>query len=80
MKLANIKEVDSFLKTVNECVGDVWLESIEGDKINLKSKLSQYIAISALISCEADKLELFCSKHEDEMKFFKFFKENPMVL
>lgn len=80
MKLANIKEVNDFLKTVDECTGSVWLESVDGDKINLKSKLSQYVAISALISCEADKLELFCSKHEDEERFFKFFKENPEVL
>ena len=80
MKLANIKEVDSFLKTVDECTGSVWLESTDGDKINLKSKLSQYVAINALISCEADNLKLFCSKQEDEMKFFKFFYENPEVL
>ena len=80
MRLANISEVDNFLKTVNECTGAVWLESVDGDRINLKSKLSQYIAISALISCEADKLELFCSLHEDEVKFFKFFNENPEVL
>ena len=80
MKLANIKEVNDFLKTVDECTGDVWLESVDGNKINLKSKLSQYVAINALISCESDKLELFCSKHEDEKKFFKFFIENPKVL
>lgn len=80
MKLANIKEVESFLKTVNECTGNVWLESTDGDKINLKSKLSQYIAISALINCEGENLELFCSQHEDEMRFFKFFNENPEVL
>lgn len=80
MKLANIKEVNDFLKTVDECTGSVWLESTDGDKINLKSKLSQYVAITALISCEADKLELFCSKHEDEERFFKFFRENPEVL
>lgn len=80
MKLTNITEVDNFLKTVNECGGDVWLESVGGDKINLKSKLSQYVAISALISCEAENLELFCSNIEDETKFFKFFNENPKVL
>ena len=80
MKLANIKEVNNFLRTVDECTGDVWLESVDGDKINLKSKLSQYVAISALISCESDKLELFCSKREDEERFFKFFHENPEVL
>lgn len=80
MRLTNIKEVDNFLKTVNECKGDVWLESMDGDKINLKSKLSQYIAISALISCEADKLELFCSEAADETRFYNFFSENPEVL
>ena len=80
MKLKNIKEVNNFIKTVNECEGDVWLESVDGSKINLKSKMSQYVAIGALISCEADNLELFCSKYEDEIRFFKFFNENPEVL
>ena len=80
MKLTNITEVDNFLKTIDECDGEVWLESTDGDKINLKSKLSQYVAIGALINCEADNLELFCSNKEDEMKFFKFFYENPEVL
>ena len=80
MRLANITEVNDFLKTVNECEGDVWLESPEGDKFNLKSKLSQYIAIGALISCEGENLELYCSYTEDESKFFKFFSENPKVL
>ena len=80
MKLTNITEIDNFIKTINECDGDVWLESVHGDKINLKSRLSQYVAINALISCEAENLELFCSKHEDESRFFKFFNENPEVL
>lgn len=80
MKLTNISEVSNFIKVVDECVGDVWLESADGSKINLKSKMSQYVAIGALISCEAENLELFCSKYEDEMRFFKFFNENPEVL
>lgn len=80
MKLTNISEVDNFIKTINECSGDVWLESVDGNRINLKSKLSQYIAISALISIEGDNLELYCSVPEDEAKFLKFFSENPKVL
>lgn len=80
MRLSNISEVNDFLRTVDRCSGDVWLESIDGDKINLKSKLSQYVAINALISCEGESLELFCSNPEDEPKFFKFFYENPKVL
>lgn len=80
MRLTNIFEVDNFINTVNECKGDVWLESIDGDRINLKSRLSQYVAVSTLISIEGDNLELYCSNPEDEAKFFKFFKNNPNVL
>lgn len=80
MKLTNITEVDNFLKTINQCEGDVWLESADGSKINLKSKLLQYVAIGALINYEGENLELYCSLIEDEMKFFKFFSENPEVL
>ena len=80
MRLSNISEVNEFLRTVDRCTGDVWLESADGNKINLKSKLSQYIAISALINIEGDSLELFCSNPEDQMRFFKFFLDNPKVL
>ena len=80
MRLTNISEVNKFIKLINECKGDVWLESVEGDKINLKSKLSQYIAISALLSIEGDKLDLYCSLPEDEVKFIRFFEEYPSTL
>ena len=80
MRLTNVSEVDSFINIVNECSGEVWLESSDGDKINLKSKLSQYIAISALLSIEGENLDLYCSLHEDEFKFMKFFKEHPSVV
>ena len=49
MKLKNIDQVHEFLKVVNECEGDVYLTSQYGDKYNLKSKLSQYIAVAALL-------------------------------
>ena len=80
MRLTNISEVNKFINLVNECKGDVWLESVDGDKINLKSKLSQYVAISALLSIEGDKLDLYCSLPEDEMKFISFFEEHPDTL
>lgn len=80
MKLRNITEVDNFLKVVGECEGSVWLESSYGDRFNLKSKFSQYIAVGVLISAEGENLELYCTLHEDEERFFKFFKENPDVL
>lgn len=79
MRLRNIEEVNAFLATVDACSGDVWLQSQYGDKFNLKSKLSQYIAMGALLRDKDEVLELFCSNKDDEEKFFKYFKEYPGV-
>jgi hypothetical protein len=78
MRLKSINEVNDFLAVVDSCNGDVWLESQYGDRFNLKSKLSQYVAIGALLSDSQEVLELFCSK-EDEDKFFQYFREHPGV-
>lgn len=80
MKLRNTEDVEGFLDAVSQCKGDVWLESPYGDKYNLKSKLSQYIAMGALLSLNGDNLELFCSNSADENKFYKFFHTHPGVL
>lgn len=80
MRLNNIEEVNAFLTTVDSCKGDVWLQSQYGDKFNLKSKISQYIAMSALLRDKDEVLELFCSLYEDEVKFVNFFFEHPGVL
>lgn len=80
MKLHNIEDVEGFLRAVDQCKGDVWLESQYGDKYNLKSKLSQYVAMGQLLSTSGDSLELFCSNAADENNFFKFFHTHPGVL
>ena len=79
MKLSDIGEVKDFLAVVNRCQGDVWLQSTEGDKINLKSSLSQYVAVAELIKDEGKNLELFCSLPIDEAKFFVLFSEHPDI-
>lgn len=80
MKLTNINQIHSFLSIVDSCNGDVWLESKEGDKFNLKSPLSQYVAIGALLSNHGEDLELYCGDRKDESKFFEFFESNPEAL
>ena len=79
MKLSNKGEVNDFLDVVHRCEGDVWLQSKEGDKINLKSSLSQYVAVAELIKDEGNNLELYCSKQVDEAKFFVLFSEHPDI-
>lgn len=80
MKLTKISQVKDFLAIVNSCKGDVTLTSQYGDKYNMKSLLTQYVAIGALLGERGDELELFCSSKEDEAKFLKFFNENPEVM
>lgn len=76
MKLKNIGEVKDFINTVDRCRGDVWLCDNEGSKLNFKSKLSQYVAIAALIK-NGENFELFCNLPEDEAKFFVLMSEHP---
>ena len=80
MKIKNIKDVETFLETVNQCEGDVTLTSVYGDKFNLKSTLSQYVAVSALIGERGEELELWCANKEDEAKFIQMFQENPSMV
>ena len=49
MKLKNIKEVEEFRKVIHTCTGDVYLKSQDGDVFNLKSALSEYIALGQLL-------------------------------
>ena len=80
MKITNMKEVEEFIKTVDSCKGDVYLTSVYGDKYNLKSKLSQYVGIAAMIGNHSEDLELWCDNRVDESKFLKLFDQNPEIL
>ena len=80
MKIKNIKNVETFLAVVNECKGEVTLTSVYGDKYNLKSALTQYVAVAALLGDHGEELELWCTHKDDEKKFFKMFNEHPEML
>ena len=75
MKLKNIKEVEEFRKVIHACAGDVYLKSQDGDVFNLKSALSEYIALSQLLSEQGDNLELFADRREDEARLINFLAE-----
>ena len=80
MHLTNTKEIFEFRAAISKCKGKVWLYSQEGDRFNLKSVVSQYIALGKLLTEQGENLELFCEKAEDEKNFLEFFNRNPEVL
>jgi hypothetical protein len=55
------------------------LRSINGEKYNLKSALSQYVGIAKIASGRKD-LELFTDIKDDEKYFLKMFSEHPEML
>lgn len=73
MKIMSVKNVENFLKTVNECSGDVYLETEEGDSLNLKSKLTQYVMLSKVFGGDADLGALVIkANQEDTIKIAEY--------
>ena len=74
MKLFNIKNVDKFFEIVDSCTDKVELVSRDGDRINLKSKLAQYVAIAKIFSNDeiVKELELIAYNQEDVLKLIRF--------
>jgi hypothetical protein len=74
MLLKNIKDIALLVSAVDKCTGNVILRSIDGtEEFNLKSKLSQYIAIGKLCEEHGDEYEIFCSNKADEGYMLGFF-------
>ena len=67
MKIFNIKDAADFFAHVERCKGRVELVTNEGDRLNLKSTLSQYVSLAELLQTDKSvpELELLCSEAED---------------
>lgn len=48
MKIQNITDIKGFFKALEKCHGNVYLRTEDGDKLNLKSKLTQYVALASV--------------------------------
>lgn len=77
MRITNMKDVEPFRAAVKQCVGNVYLKSAEGDVFNLKSSLSEYIALGRLLGEAGAALELMADLPEDEALLQQFLSVNP---
>ncbi len=70
MKVTNITNIEGLFKVIDDCVGKVELVTNEGDRLNLKSKLSQYVALANVFSDgKIDELELVAYEKEDISRY-----------
>ena len=75
MKVTNIKDTEAFFKTIDSCKGKVELVTGEGDRLNLKSKLSQFVSLANIFhadSASIPELEIIAYEPEDSKKLLDF--------
>lgn len=72
IKLHNV-DFDDLIKAIEQCKGDVFLETLDGDVLNLKSKLCQLIGLSTIFkNSDVAEASLRCTNPEDETILFRF--------
>lgn len=79
IRLHNV-DFEDFIAAVEKCKGDVFLETTDGDVLNLKSKLCQMIGLSTILAnTEIAEATVRCAKPEDETILFRFnlYGEKP---
>ncbi len=73
MKVTKIKDVNKFFEVIDSCKGKVELVTGEGDRLNLKSKLSQYVSLANIFSDGTiEELEIVAYEPEDIDRLLNF--------
>ena len=66
MKIKNIQNPTKFFEVLDKCKGTVELVTSEGDRLNMTSKLCQYIAVSQMFTeASIDEVDIIVSEPED---------------
>ena len=73
MKVQNITDINKFFDVVDSCKGKVELITGEGDRLNLKSKLCQYVSLANIFSNgEIPEMEILAYEKEDVDKLLNY--------
>lgn len=79
MKITNIDDINEFFKVIDKCTGRVELTSTEGDRINLKSRLTQFVAMTQLLDTTYVKeLEIVASEPEDVKRILDYMMKGKI--
>ena len=66
-------DLQGFIKELSNCTGNVWMETEDGDKINLQSAFCRLIGLKSIL--EGGKLSeatIECENPDDESRLFRF--------
>ena len=66
-------DFEDLIKVINKCKGDVYLETSDGDSLNLKSRLCQMLSLSTILAnTEVEEAWVRCTNKDDETMLFRF--------
>lgn len=66
MKILQVTNVERFMEVIDQCKGRIELITSDGDRLNLRSKLCQYVALSKIFSeARIEDIEIVASDPED---------------
>jgi hypothetical protein len=73
MKVMNIGDPEKFFEVVNQCKGTVELVTAEGDRLNLKSQLTKYVALTKLFADSSiPEMEIVAHEPEDVKRLLDY--------
>ncbi len=77
MIIDNVERPEKFLELIKQCKGTVELISKQGDRLNLKSELTKYLAVSKLFADKAliNDMELVASDPDDVKFLLEYMME-----
>ena len=65
-------DIEDLIKTVEACTGEVYLETEEGDSLNLKSTFCRIIGLSKILEgAKISEAYIRCTNIDDESLFFR---------
>ena len=73
MTLENITNVNRFFEVIDSCKGKVEIVSTEGDRLNMKSKLTQFVLAAKIFDNPIIKeLEIIAEEPEDKVRLIDY--------
>ena len=79
MKVQNISNIEKFFEVIDHCKGKVELVTGEGDRLNLKSRLSQYVSLANIFSYgEIPEMEIIAYEKEDVDNLINFMMNDGL--
>jgi hypothetical protein len=71
-------DLNSLIEFASTAKGDVYLKTSEGDTLNLKSKLTQLLALSSAVDWgKVGEAVVICTDPEDESRLFRLNLYGP---